>query len=195
MTMGTSNIATTTRARRMLDRLSELTGWYRLAALSQGNLIAFGVVVKSPSRLKMGRGVQVQRGSLLHAGGKAWCGYAGHIHLRDGVRIGPHCVVYGAGGVEMGEHSHLGPGVKLMSQSGRHSENRMSDAPDYNFDPIRIGPGTWIGAGAVVLGGSRIGRCVSIGPNAVVSGDIPDFAVVVGNPGRVMFLNSGNPNG
>src|SRR5688572_27148358 len=116
-----SNVQATSRITRLVDRLSELTGWYRLAALSSGSLISFGVVVKSPSRLTTGKGVQVQRGTLLHAGGKAWCGYSGHIRLGDGVRIGPHCVVYGAGGIEMGEHSHLGPGVKLMSQSGRHS--------------------------------------------------------------------------
>lgn len=180
---------------RCLEFLSEWTGAYRVQALFRGSFIALGAVVKSPSRLRLGRRVHIQRGAILHGGGRAWCGYAGFIRLADGVRIGPLCAVYGAGGVELGEYTHLGPGVKLMSQSGRHSERRLGEHPDYSFEPIRIGPGTWVGAGAVVLGGTTIGRCVSIGPNAVVSGNIPDFAVVMGNPGRVMFYNDGKTHG
>ena len=182
------------RSRRLLDMLSELTGAYRLRALAGGSFVALGAVLKSPSHVRIGRGVHVQRGSLLHGGGREWSGHAGHIHLAEGVRIGPNCVIYGAGGVELGRFTHLGPGAQLLSQSGRHSESRESDHPDYTFDSIRIGDGTWIGAGAVILGGTTIGRCVSIGPNAVVSGQIANFAVVMGNPGRGMFFNSGKPH-
>lgn len=174
---------------RLRDLASELTGWYRLAEYARGNVIAFGAGVTTPSRLRLGRDVHVQRGSLLHAGGKAWCGFGGHIELADGVRIGPYCVLYGAGGISIGTHSHLGPGVKLMSQSGRHSEARGSSQPDYRFEPIRIGAGVWIGAGAVVLGGATIGDGASVGPNSVVSGNVPAHAVVVGNPARVVFQN------
>lgn len=109
--------------------------------------------------------------------------------MGDGVKIGPYCVIYGAGGVELGEHVHLGPGVKIMSQAGRHDANRMTEAPTYLLDSVHVGAGSWIGAGAVLLGGARLGRCVSVAPNAVVSGEIPDFAVVAGNPGRVVFKN------
>lgn len=192
MSRESNMLAATTRAGRMLDLLSEASGWYRVAALARGSLVVWGATVKSPSRLLLGRDVLVQRGAILHAGGKRWCRFAGHIRLGDGVRIGPDCIVYGAGGVDLGAHVHLGPGVKLMSQSGRHSANRETSEPDYNFEPIAIGPGSWIGAGAVVLGGSTIGRCVSVAPNSVVSGNIPDHAVVVGNPGRVMYYNRGN---
>ena len=52
--------------------------------------------------------------------------------------------------------------------------------------PVSIGDGSWIGHGAVVLPGSRIGRHVTIGANSVVSGDIPDFSVAVGSPARVI---------
>lgn len=189
------NAVASSRMRRCADFVSELAGWYRIQALARGNVIATGAYVKSPSRLCMGRDVHIQRGAMLHAGGKAWSGFCGHIRLADGVRIGPYCALYGAGGIDIGEHTHLGPGVKLMSQSGRHSDRRESSSPDYNLESISIGSGTWLGAGAVVLGGSRIGRCASIGPNSVVSGVIPDYAVVVGNPGRVMFYNTGKSDG
>jgi acetyltransferase-like isoleucine patch superfamily enzyme len=191
MTITNLPLPPSTAAGRLLDLVSELGGAYRLSALLRGSLVAWSASVKSPSRLLLGRDVVVQQGAILHAGGKAWCRYAGHIRLGDGVRIGPGCVVYGAGGIDLGRHVHLGPGAKLMSQAGRHTPNRETARPDYNFEPIAIGDGTWIGAGAVVLGGATLGRCVTVAPNSVVSGNVPDYAVVVGNPGRVVFLNSG----
>lgn len=173
---------------RLLDLVSELTGLYRLSALLRGNSIALGATVKSPSRLILGKDVVIQSGSILHAGGKRWCDYQGAIVLGPGVRIGPYCVIYGAGGVELGAHTHLGPGVKLMSQAGRHSPKRTTSTPDYSFRPIVVGPGCWIGAGAVLLGGVRVGANVSVAPNSVVFQDVPDFAVVAGNPARVVRI-------
>lgn len=177
-----------TRLRRFLDLVSELTGFYRLSAFLRGNSIALGAKVRSPSRLISGKDVLIQGGAILHAGGKSWCNYQGSIVLGEGVRIGPYCVIYGAGGVQLGERTHLGPGVKLMSQAGRHSPKRMTSTPDYSFKPIVVGPGCWIGAGAVLLGGVRLGANVSVAPNSVVFQDVPDFAVVAGNPARVVQI-------
>lgn len=51
---------------------------------------------------------------------------------------------------------------------------------------VEIGAGSWLGYGAVVLPGARIGRNAVIGANAVVTGEIPDFSVAVGVPARVV---------
>ena len=50
--------------------------------------------------------------------------------------------------------------------------------------PVRIGAGSWLGHGTVVLPGATIGRHVVIGANSVVRGTIPDFCVAAGNPAR-----------
>lgn len=56
-----------------------------------------------------------------------------------------------------------------------------------------IGDNVFIGPGALVIGGIKIGRNVAIGGNAVVNKDIPDNAVVVGNPGVIVsFEGSGD---
>jgi acetyltransferase-like isoleucine patch superfamily enzyme len=52
--------------------------------------------------------------------------------------------------------------------------------------PVSVGDGSWIGAGAMILPGSSIGRHVTIGANAVVTGVIPDWSVAVGAPARVI---------
>jgi acetyltransferase-like isoleucine patch superfamily enzyme len=52
--------------------------------------------------------------------------------------------------------------------------------------PVRIGSGSWIGFGSVILPGADIGEHVVIGANSVVSGPIPSFSVAVGAPARVV---------
>lgn len=52
--------------------------------------------------------------------------------------------------------------------------------------PVRIGAGSWLGHGTVVLPGATIGRHVVVGANSVVRGEFPDHCVVAGNPARVV---------
>jgi phosphonate metabolism protein (transferase hexapeptide repeat family) len=52
--------------------------------------------------------------------------------------------------------------------------------------PVVLGPDVWIGHGAIVLPGVTIGTGAAIGAGAIVTRDVPDFAIVVGNPGRVL---------
>jgi acetyltransferase-like isoleucine patch superfamily enzyme len=53
-----------------------------------------------------------------------------------------------------------------------------------------VGDGTFIGTNATVLPRVRIGRWATIGAGAVINRDVPDYAVVVGNPARVIKTNS-----
>ena len=56
--------------------------------------------------------------------------------------------------------------------------------PEIESRPVRIGDGAWIGIGAIVLKGVRIGAGARVGAGAVVARDVPDGAVVEGNPAR-----------
>ena len=51
---------------------------------------------------------------------------------------------------------------------------------------VRIGAGSWLGHGTIVLPGASIGRHVVVGAGSVVTGELPDFSVAVGNPARVV---------
>jgi len=177
------------RAMWVFDRISEITKAYRLGMRFRGMAMEPQVIIKTPSRLHFGKGAVVQRGAILHCGGRTWSNGQGHIIIGNGVVVGPYCILYGAGGITLGDYVHLGPGVQLMSQAGEHGPSRLSPRPDYRLAPISIGEGGWIGAGAIILGGATLGVCVTVAPNSVVSGTVPDFAVVVGNPGRVALIN------
>ena len=58
--------------------------------------------------------------------------------------------------------------------------------------PVRIGAGSWLGHGTIVLPGVTIGRHVAVGAQSVVTKDLPDFCVAVGNPARVIRIRDEN---
>lgn len=66
------------------------------------------------------------------------------------------------------------------------------DDPDFfawrRASPVTLGHDVWIGHGAVVLPGVTIGTDAAVGAGSIVTRDVPPFAVVVGNPGRVLRL-------
>ena len=54
--------------------------------------------------------------------------------------------------------------------------------------PVEIGDHAWIGAGATVLPGVRVGRHAVVGAASVITKDVPDYAVAVGNPAKVIKM-------
>ncbi len=73
--------------------------------------------------------------------------------------------------------------ARLLKKIGRSTKREM---PFSHSCPVRIGDNVWIGFDAVILPGTSIGRGSVIGCKSVVSGDIPEYSVVAGNPGRVI---------
>ena len=161
----------------------------RLAKLSaKGLRCEPGVVVKTPKLLKLGKNVVLQRRAILHCGGRDWSDYKGGIDLGDNVVVGPGCVLYGAGTIRVGEYSHFGPCSMVMTQSGNaHSSTRRSATPGHIVEPVVLGSGVWIGAGAVILGGTTLGNNCTVGPNSVVMGSYPAGTSLIGNPARAVL--------
>lgn len=62
------------------------------------------------------------------------------------------------------------------------------DRPILPCKPILICKGAWVGAGATILPGIRIGKHAVVGAASVVTKDVPDYAVAVGNPARVIKM-------
>lgn len=60
------------------------------------------------------------------------------------------------------------------------------DAPIGRLEPVEVGPHAFIGLGAILMPGAKIGRGVIVGAGAVVRGEVPDYAIVIGNPAKVV---------
>jgi acetyltransferase-like isoleucine patch superfamily enzyme len=109
------------------------------------------------------------------------------------VSIGNRCLI-GRGSGIVGHFSILieddvwtGHHVYITDQNhGYEDVSRPISQQSQPERAVRIGKGSWIGHGSVVLPGSNIGEHVVIGAQSVVSGVIPDYCVAVGAPARVI---------
>lgn len=95
------------------------------------------------------------------------------------------CYVQGHNGVIIGDGTIIAAGVKIISANHAPQEiNKWLPAP-----PIVIGQNVWVGANAVILPGVQVGEKAVIGAAAVVTKSIPDRAIAVGNPARIIKYN------
>jgi len=115
------------------------------------------------------------------------------------VRIGDRCVigrgtaVVGHFSIDIGDDVYMGMNIYITDQNhGYEDLNQPIGTQTPNDDAVSIGSGSWIGSGAVILPGARIGSHVVVGANSVVRGEIPDNCVVVGSPARVVRRHDGS---
>lgn len=109
------------------------------------------------------------------------------------LRIGDRCVI-GRGShivahqsVEIGDDVWTGPYVYVTDQNHGYADPQAPIGRQLPVNrPVSIGAGSWLGAGAIVLPGTRIGRNVVVAAGSVVRGEIPDRCVVAGVPARVV---------
>lgn len=109
------------------------------------------------------------------------------------VRIGDRCLIGRGSGIvghfsiDIGDDVWTGHHVYITDQNhGYDNVDIPISQQSMPEKPVRIGSGSWLGHGTVVLPGADIGEHVVIGANSVVTGSIPSFSVAVGAPARVV---------
>ena len=109
------------------------------------------------------------------------------------LRLGNRCVI-GRGShiiahhsIEIGDDVFTGPYVYITDQNHSYADTEVPVGRQWPVNSsVRIGAGTWLGTGAVILPGAVIGRNVVVAAGAVVRGKVDDYAVVGGVPARVI---------
>jgi acetyltransferase-like isoleucine patch superfamily enzyme len=109
------------------------------------------------------------------------------------LRIGDRCVI-GRGShivahqlIDIGDDVFAGPYVYITDQNHGYADPDVPIGRQWPANaPVSIGAGSWLGAGAIVLPGSCIGRHVVVGAGSVVRGQVPDHTVVAGVPARII---------
>ena len=106
-----------------------------------------------------------------------------NITLGRNVFINWGCTLMDRGGITIGDDSFLGPNVQLITIDHLGDPRRRATTVSR---PIVIGQRVWVGAGATVPQGVTIGDNAIVGAAAVVTHDVPENAIVAGNPARVI---------
>ena len=113
-----------------------------------------------------------------------FCDYGANIHLGERVFFNFNCVVLDVCPVRIGDFTLFGPGVQVLTPL--HPMNAELRRKEEYGAPIQIGSDVWVGAGALILPGVRIGDRAVIGAGSVVTRDVPEGVFAAGNPCRVI---------
>jgi maltose O-acetyltransferase len=113
------------------------------------------------------------------------CAVSPHVEIGDYSSFGNRCVIQG--GVKIGSYVLMGPDVKIYTRN--HNMQDISIPMRSQGDsllPVTIGDDVWMACNVVILPGVKIGSHAVIGAGAIVVKDVPEYAVVVGNPARIV---------
>ena len=113
-----------------------------------------------------------------------FCDYGTNIELGERVFFNFNCVVLDVCAVHIGDYSLFGPNVQIYTPM--HPFNAELRRKQEYGKPVTIGSDVWVGGGAIILPGVRIGSRAVIGAGSVVTRDIPDDVFAAGNPCRVV---------
>lgn len=174
-------------------------------ALLQARARAAGATFRWPYRLPHQRGQhvagQIELGRGVFVGRHAW------LNMNEPTArlvIGPGCVIGNDFSVTCAELVEIGSGVLMSSRVtlldqvhdfaswlAPNLAGTTPEAPHFSWAmtsprPVRVGSGSWIGIGVVVLPGVTIGEGCVVGANAVVTRDIPAYSVAAGVPAAVV---------
>jgi acetyltransferase-like isoleucine patch superfamily enzyme len=138
------------------------------------------VVVKHPETMEIGDSVFIGAQSMIQGRFDGTCRIGNHVW------IGPHAY-FDARNLVLEDYVGWGPGAKVLGSS--HTGEPV-DMPiimtELKIAPVIVGYGADIGTNATLLPGVRVGAHSIVGAGAVVTSDIPDYAIAAGVPARVM---------
>ena len=113
-----------------------------------------------------------------------FCDYGSNIELGERVFFNFNCIVLDVCPIRIGSFTLFGPAVQIYTPM--HPFNAALRRQQEFGKPIEIGSDVWVGGGAIILPGVRIGSRAVIGAGSVVTRDVPDGMFAAGNPCRVI---------
>jgi len=181
------------RAHRMLTLgYARLLARYALLKLRyRGRLQTDGLCFVCPGvKLELGRH------ATLRIGRWAWIGHGCKIRVHEGevsigakTVIGQECTISAYQHVSIGRECIIADRVMLIDfDHGVTEVERPIRLQGIYKRDVRVGHNVWIGYGACILRGVSVGENSVIGTSSVVTGDVPDNAVVAGAPARVLRM-------
>lgn len=113
------------------------------------------------------------------------CDYGYNIHVGKNFYANFDCVFLDVCEIRIGDYCFIAPGVHIYTAT--HPLDAQGRISGEEFGkPVTIGDNVWLGGRAIINPGVKIGNNVVVASGAVVTKDVPDNAVVGGNPAKVI---------
>jgi acetyltransferase-like isoleucine patch superfamily enzyme len=131
-------------------------------------------------RVRVSEGVTISDGVIIAP-------YGGSIEIGARAYIGPYCVLYGHGGLAIGQNTMIGAHtIVIPANHGIAQLDVPMGAQPLTMKGITIGENVWIGAGCKILDGVHIGNGTVIGAGSVVTKNIDAYLIALGVPAKVI---------
>lgn len=172
------------KTKQLIRRIYQLIYWLMFSLVYEeihpSSFVSAGAVIRTKRSVKLGRDCMIRKGTSISGhsvilGKNVRLGFGSHIfggedlvQVGNDVMIGPNVIIAG------GYHGSDRSGIPMVFQKGKSK------------GPIIIGNDVWLGGNSVVLSDITIGDGVIVGAGSVVTEDIPEYAIVAGNPARII---------
>lgn len=120
-------------------------------------------------------------GSFVHP--PIYCNLAKNIHIQNNVVIMPYFKAMSIGNIYIEDNVQIALNVSILTNNHDPYERMILTVKD-----VRVKKGAWIGANSTILPGVTIGKYAIVGAGSVVTKDVPDYAVVAGNPAKLIRM-------
>nr|WP_120298682.1 sugar O-acetyltransferase [Gordonia phthalatica] len=114
------------------------------------------------------------------------CDYGANVTIGANSFVNYDAILLDCATITIGDDCSIGPRVQLLTALHPVEDHRARRARWESAAPIVIGDNVWFGGGVIVCPGVTIGRNTVVGAGSVVTRDLPDHVVAVGNPARVI---------
>ena len=153
----------------------------QFASIGEHVVLESGALVWHPETISLGENVYIGHRTMLK-------GHPlGLMYVGNDTWIGQDVFLHSAGGIKIGNQVGIGPRVMVLTSTHDISNRQQAilDAP-LIFAPVVIHDDADLGIASVILPGVTIGRGAQVGAGAIVTKDVPDYAIVAGNPARIL---------
>lgn len=157
----------------------------RIKCWGGGGWVSLAAEISNPKRVMIGKNPVIHsRVWLVVIDGPTGPGL---ISIGNDVHISRDAIIASAFDITIGNGVTIGPRASIYDNNHNFDDMRLSVMRQgLNGDPVSIGDYAWIGAHAVILPGVSIGKGAVVGAGAVVTKSVPDYAITVGNPAKII---------
>ena len=124
-------------------------------------------------------------GENVHINAPFHCDYGYNIEVGENFFANYNLIILDVAKVKIGDNAQIAPNVSIYTAGHPIHPDSRNSGYEYGID-VTIGDNVWIGGNAVIMPGVTIGNNVVIGAGSVVTKDLPDNVIAIGNPCRII---------
>ena len=138
-------------------------------------------LLRHPENIRLGSKVMLKEGARICPTNPA-----ARIEIGDWTTVGAHTFMFATTRITVGHNCLIAPFCYLLDNDHGTARGRLIREQPMATDAVRIGNDVWLGTGAIVTRGVTVNDGAIVGARSVVTHDVPAYAIVAGNPARVI---------